>query len=246
MSLWPSARARLSLPWWRVGVGGALLALHFASWIYSLSLLPVFLSVTLVTTSPLWVELGALALWKEHLSLRRWLALGVAFAGSVLLGWHGRTGGSSHLAGIALALVGAWSMAGYLLWARVNQPAAGAVNYAWRVYCVAALLLLVASLAGGVALGPYPADQWALLGGMAIVPQVLGHTLLLLAVRHGSASLASLTILLEPVGSILLAATLLGESLLPLQWLGVGVTLSGLLARASAPAETSPSGRDLR
>lgn len=243
MSVWPASRRPLGLPWWRVGVGGLLLAVHFASWIASLRLLPVFLSVTLVTTSPLWVELGALMLWKERLSARRWAALAIAFGGSVLLSWHGAEAGGSQAGGIFLALVGAWSMAGYLLWARANQPAAGAVNYAWRVYSVAALLLLGASLANGVALGPYPAEQWALLGGLAIVPQVFGHTFLLLAVRYGSASLAALTILLEPVGSIFLAALLLGESLLPLQWLGVAVTLSGLLLRAFAPEENAPSDR---
>jgi drug/metabolite transporter (DMT)-like permease len=243
MSVWPAARRQLALSWWRVGVGGLLLAVHFASWIASLRLLPVFLSVTLVTTSPLWVELGALALWKEPLSARRWAALATAFGGSALLSWHGPGAGASGASGILLALVGAWSMAAYLLWARVNQPAAGAVNYAWRVYSTAALLLLGISVINGVALGPYPAEQWALLGGLAVIPQVLGHTFLLLAVRYGSASLAALTILLEPVGSILLAALLLGETLQPLQWTGVGVTLSGLLLRAFAPEETAPIDR---
>ncbi|MBX3168871.1 MAG: DMT family transporter [Candidatus Eremiobacteraeota bacterium] len=222
MALWPAARRSCQLPGRAVLVGGLLLAIHFGTWIASLSLLPVYLSVTLVTTSPLWVALCA----GERTSPP---ALLLAFLGTVLLSGHSlRVDAQVQPLGVVLALLGAWSMTGYLLWARAHQPQAGQPAYALRVYATAALVLLSLSLASGTTMNGYTREQWLCLLGLAVVPQVLGHTFLLLAVRFGSAGWASLTILLEPVGSILLAVWLLEEQLVGLQVMGLLLTLAGL------------------
>ena len=235
MSLWSEARPSPGLPTRAYLLGGALLALHFASWIASVDKLPVYLSVSLVTTSPLWVALVARWIWKERIS---WAGLWLAFLGSVSLSLR-NSEQAIEVSGLLLAWVGAWSMAGYLLWARHCQ--ASGVAYAWRVYSWAAGLLVVPALLLGVPLWGYTAEQWACLLAMALVPQLLGHTLILLAVRQGSASRASLSILLEPLGTIALAWMLLGEHLDRQQLLGVSVTLLGLLliARVEAPGTRS-------
>lgn len=222
MSLWPAARRSCALPARVIVVGGLLLAVHFGTWIASLSLLPVYLSVTLVTTSPLWVALFA----RERTSPA---ALLLAFLGTILLSGHSlRVDSQVEPLGVVLAMLGAWSMTGYLLWARSHQPQAGEPGYALRVYFTAALALLSVSLVSGTAMSGYTGEQWLCLFGLAVIPQVLGHTFLLLAVRFGSAGWASLTILLEPVGSILLAVWLLGEHLVGLQVAGLILTLAGL------------------
>lgn len=222
LATWPAARRPCALPARAIAVGGLLLAVHFGTWIASLDLLPVYLSVTLVTTSPLWVALFA----RERTSPA---ALLLAFLGTVLLSGHSLwVDDEVQPLGVALALIGAWSMAGYLLWARSHQPEAGQPGYALRVYLTAALALLSLSLACSTPMLGYARDQWLCLLGLAVIPQLLGHTFLLLAVRYGSAGWASLTILLEPVGSILLAVWLLGEQLVGLQVAGLIVTLAGL------------------
>jgi drug/metabolite transporter (DMT)-like permease len=87
----------------------------------------------------------------------------------------------------------------------------------------------------------YRAEQWGYLLALAVVPQLLGHTLILLAVRQGSASRASLSILLEPVGTIALAWVLMGERLGVYQMAGVSLTLIGLLMIAKQPGgDASP------
>ena len=230
MLMWPDARRPGGLPLRVVLVGGLLLAIHFATWIASLQSLPVYLSVCLVTTSPLWVALFS----REKTSP---VALLVAFAGSVLLSANSlQVDRQVQPQGVILALLGAWSMAAYLLWARAHQPQAGQPAYALRVYASAALMLWLLALACGIPLSGYSQPQWLCLLGLAIIPQLCGHTLLLLAVRYGSANWASLSILLEPVGSTALALWLLGERLQPLQILGLMLTLAGLfgLARRSS------------
>lgn len=233
MSLWPAARRSCSLRPRVVVVGGLLLAVHFGTWIASLSLLPVYLSVTLVTTSPLWVALFARE--RTHPG-----ALLLASLGTVLLSGHSlKVDAEVQPLGVVLAMLGAWSMTGYLLWARSHQPEAGQPGYALRVYSTAALALLLVSLGCGTPMGGYTGEQWLCLLGLAVIPQVLGHTFLLLAVRFGSAGWASLTILLEPVGSILLAVGLLGEQLVGLQKVGLLLTLAGLAGLTRKATKTS-------
>lgn len=226
MLAWPSARQPNPLPLRVSALGGILLSLHFATWLASLQVLPVYLSVTLVTTSPLWVAAGSRLLFAERLP---WVPLLIAFSGTLLLSAHSfHLDQSASLFGVFLALLGAWSMAGYLLWARAHQPHAGSASYALRVYAYSAVFLTLTAASTGSPLWGFHPDQWLWLVLLAIIPQLCGHTLLLLAVRLGSANSASLSILLEPVGSIILAVWLLGEQLSPLQLAGVALTLMGL------------------
>lgn len=232
MLAWPSARQSNPLPARVVALGGILLSLHFATWLASLKELPVYLSVTLVTTSPLWVAAGSRLLFRERLP---WLPLMVAFSGTLLLSSHSfQLDQSVSVLGVALALLGAWSMAGYLLWARAHQPQAGSTSYAIRVYACSAVILGLMAVYTGSPLWGFRSDQWLWLVLLALIPQLCGHTLLLLAVRLGSANSASLSILLEPVGSIILAVWLLGEKLSSPQFIGVFLTLIGLVGLLKA------------
>ena len=226
LALWPSARRAPRVPTRVLFAGGALLAVHFASWIASVQRLPVYLSVSLVTTSPLWVALGARWRFGERTSVS---GLFLAFLGGVLLSLQSlRLDGGAEPLGMLLALVGAWSMALYLLLAREFQGAAGQPGYALRVYAVSAGLLALGALGLRQPMSGFSSQQWGLLALLALVPQALGHTLLLSAVRRGGANMAGLTILLEPVGSIALACWLLGERLHPWQAVGILLTLGGL------------------
>ncbi len=237
MGLWPAARPSPGLPIRVYAIGGLLLATHFASWIASVGKLPVYLSVSLVTTSPLWVSLGSRWLWKEGIA---WAGLALAFLGSISLSLGtSATQVAIEPVGLGLAWLGAWSMAGYLLWAR--HCGASGVAYAWRVYAWAGLWLWLLAGFRGVPMWGYRAEQWGYLLALAVVPQLLGHTLILLAVRQGSASRASLSILLEPVGTIALAWVLMGERLGVYQMAGVSLTLIGLLMIAKQPGgDASP------
>lgn len=216
-------------------VGGSLLALHFVTWLASLKLLPVYLSVTLVTTSPLWVALGSRWLFEERLNI---LPLSLALVGTLLLSTGSAPAGEVHSwSGVLLALTGAWSMSAYLLWARAHPQSAGTLSYALRVYAVAALLLIALATLTGKPLWGFEPRQWLWLGMLALIPQVFGHTLLLLAVRYGSANSAAQSILLEPVGSMALAVWLLQERLSLQEAVGAFLILIGLAGLLRAPRQ---------
>jgi drug/metabolite transporter (DMT)-like permease len=103
---------------------GLCLALHFATWITSLSFTSIAASTTLVTTNPVWVALLSWLWLKEKPNALTILGIGVAFGGGVLiaLGDTGAvTAGSNPPLGNFLALVGAWMASLYFLLGREAQ-----------------------------------------------------------------------------------------------------------------------------
>ena len=101
-------------------------------------------------------------------------------------------------------------------------------------YGAAALVLLVAALGFGYTTLPTAGITWLVLIGLALGPQLLGHTSINYAMRHLSALLVTIALLGEPVGSAILAFVLFQEQVAPLQvmgliglLLGIGVTAVG-------------------
>ena len=106
--------------------------------------------------------------------------------------------------------------------------------YVGAVYPVAALGLLAAALADGAPLGGYGGRTWLTLLLLALVPQLLGHSLLNWSLRWLSGTFVAVTILAEPVMAVLLAIPVLGERPTPVQLVGGAVLLSGVVLAASA------------
>jgi drug/metabolite transporter (DMT)-like permease len=85
----PRARARgllssRTLGW--AAVAGLLYAVHFGTWVASLSLTTVAASVTLVTATPLLLALLGWLRGRDAPSTRLWLGLAMAAAGTLLIG----------------------------------------------------------------------------------------------------------------------------------------------------------------
>jgi drug/metabolite transporter (DMT)-like permease len=225
-----------------LGVGsGALLALHFDTWIASLDYTSVASSVALVSTNPLWVAVLSLLLWGERPPRLTLLGVLLAVAGSALIGLSDSGGESRNaLLGDGLALIGALAVSGYFLIGRELRRRSSLLAYIWLVYTSAALILaavawLVAGaqtgeLSGGLA--HYPPLAYVLLLALAIGPQLLGHSVLNWALRYLSATFITVALLGEPLGAALLALLLFGEWFAPLQFAGFVLLLVGIVAAA--------------
>jgi len=84
----------------------------------------------------------------------------------------------------------------------------------------------------------YPTAGWLLLLHLGLLPTALAYVLFLFAMRHTSATVASIVTLLEPLTSTVLAWALFGEQLGPLGLPGALLLLGaiGLLYRAREQA----------
>lgn len=196
------------------GAAGLLLAIHFASWITSLSYTSIAASTTLVTTNPIWITLLSWWIWRDRPSSMTCVGIGLAIAGSVCVGLSDQTGGSGTmpLLGNALALVGAWTVSGYFLLSREAQRTGVPTQHHIAIaYSVAALALLPLPIAAGSSYVGYPAIVYGYIALMALFPQLIGHTSLNWSVRWISPTLVTLAVLAEPVGAGILSAVLFQE-----------------------------------
>lgn len=221
---------------------GALLAIHFASWIASLALTSVLLSVVLVTTTPLWVALLSPFVLHERLPRAAALGLLLAVAGGVLMAFGGGPAAAAAPAGAgrgaALALVGALAMAGYLLVGRRLRARLALVPYVFVVYGAAAIVLAASVALAGRPVGGLAPATWGWIALLALVPQLVGHTTFNWALRHLRATPVAVVLFGEPVGAAVLAWLVLGERPGAARIAGALVVLAGVfLAARGAAAE---------
>ena len=228
-----------------VGLGllsGFFLALHFATWISSLEYTSVASSVVLVTTTPLWVALLSPLLLREISGKTVVIGMVLALAGGVVVGLADACTWQAGLVcpplatfvrgtaffGDFLALCGAWAAAGYVLIGRRLRAKMSLIPYIFVVYGMAAVvLLMILGISREPVFGYLPVTYlWLLL--LALVPQLLGHSTFNWALRYLPASLVSITLLGEPIGSTILAYLILKEAPTPLKIIGAVLILAGI------------------
>lgn len=191
-------------------VSGALLALHFATWIASIDMTTVASSVLLVNSQPIFVALGS-GLLGERVTRRTWVGIVIAIAGASLVA--GGDFGASTRAGMGavLAVVGAGTEAGYWMIGRHARQRMSLLAYVVLVYGFCALILFFAALATGAPLTGYRGSTWAALGAIVVGPQLLGHTTFNFLLGKLEAAKVVVAILGEPAGAAVIAALLFGE-----------------------------------
>jgi len=229
--------------WLLLSASGIFLGFHFAAWITSLEYTSVASSVVLVTTTPLWVGLLAGIILHEKITPQVWIGLVIALLGSFLVAtsqpnldtWFSSISSGIKpmdnrlLQGNFLALLGALMAACYLLIGRSVRSRISLLVYIFIIYGFAAITVVVmAKIQGHPLLAIDPkALIWLIL--LAIIPQLLGHSSFNWALRYLPASFVSITMLGEPIGTIILAFIILGESPNILEMLGAGLIFSGIV-----------------
>ena len=226
-----------------LGVAGLFLGLHFATWITSLEYTSVASSVVIVTTAPLWVALFSPIFLKEKIT--RWVlvGIGVSLAGSVIVGLNSACGLTSGklvcqpvfsmdsrevVIGNLLALAGAFLSAGYFMIGRRVRNSLSLVSYTFVVYTVAALVLVTLVVVSGQSFLGFSSSTYLFILALAIIPQLIGHSSFNWALKYLSASLVSIALLGEPIGTVLLSFTFLKEIPTILEIVGGVLILLGI------------------
>lgn len=215
-------------------VSGVCLAVHFATWIQSLEYTSVASSAALVTTNPLWVGIVAWLLFGEKLNNWRVMGMLMTIFGSLAIALSDQQTqqGSNPMLGNTLAIIGAMCGSAYFLVGRGLRNQLPLLHYIWMTYGSAAVVLLIAAVASGYTDVSFAPATWLILLGLAIGPQLIGHTTINYAMRHFSALLVTIAILGEPVGSAILAFALFDEVVAPLQLAGFVGLLVGIAITA--------------
>ncbi|MFN8486901.1 MAG: DMT family transporter [Caldilineaceae bacterium] len=240
LAWWQAGKELRSLSrrdYWLGGLSGLFLAIHFATWISSLAYTSVASSAALVSTNPLWVGIASFLIFKEKVGRATFIGIGLTLLGSLLIIFSdSSTAAQTHftapLLGNGLALTGAVTVTAYFLIGRRLRQRLSLLAYIWLAYTSAAFFLFVASGFGGQGLFGLKPLPYLLLLGLAIGPQLLGHTSFNWSLRHLSATFVAIALLAEPIGSALLAWLIFGEGFAPLQMAGFVLLLVGIYVAA--------------
>jgi drug/metabolite transporter (DMT)-like permease len=211
---------------------GLVLSFHFSMWITSLGLTSVASSVILVTAHPILVGTVSHFFMKDKLSKLNFIGIFVAITGVIVLTLGDFTGGpltGSKTLGNILAFLGGICAGIYILGGRKMRRSVSIVTYAFLVYLFCTIFLFIQCLATSTKIFPLPANEYYLFLLMALVPGILGHTLYNWSLKYVTATVVSVSLLGEPIGSSILAILLLNE--VPSNYVLIGgpIVLAGIL-----------------
>ncbi len=173
---------------------------------------------------PVFVTVLTVIFQKVKLTSRTILALALATIGAALTA--NPQGGA--LPGIVLAISAALIYAVYILVGTGVMQKVSSVQSSFVIFASAALVF------GGMTLarGPHwPTTQtgWLAVGGIAVVATMIPVATFLAGLKIVGATDASLLSTLEPVVTVILAATILGESVQTMMLLGGGLILAAVI-----------------
>ena len=227
----------LSIPDLKIALmAGLFLALHFAAWVSSLKYTSIANSVVLVNTSPLWVGIFAPFITKEKIKRLVVLSIFMSVFGAFIIGYGDYALENNALWGDFLALVGGFSMAGYLLMGRKLRQKLSLIVYISVCYGSSALILWFLVILLDFPVWGFSGQTVAAFFSMALFPQLIGHSCYNWALKYFSTSFIAVSLLGEPVGSILLAYVLFHEGLSFTKVIGGVFILSAIYLAASREA----------
>ncbi|MCC5910237.1 MAG: DMT family transporter [Clostridiaceae bacterium] len=198
------------------GLSGIFLALHFSTWIASLSYTTVASSTVLVGLQPIFTAIIGYFLYKERLSRNGIIGMAIAIFGGSVIGILDFQVSEGHLYGDFLALMGGFFGALYILIGRTVRKKVSTLVYTFLVYGSCTLILVIVNIYLRTPIIGYSSKDYILFLAMAIVCTVGGHTIFNWSLKHVEANKVSTAMLGEPVGATFLAIILLKE--VPNQW----------------------------
>ncbi|MDW0113586.1 DMT family transporter [Sporosarcina saromensis] len=215
--------------WIFSSIAGIFLAFHFILWFESLNYTSVASSTVLVTLQPIFAFVGTYFFFKEKLSMKTILSAVIAISGSIIISWSDFQLSGTAFYGDMLALAGCAFITAYLLFGQEVRKRLSLITYTFVLYAISTITLFFYVLVKGESFGPYSSTDWFWFFMLALIPNLLGHSLFNWAVKWVSTNVISIAILFEPVGASILAYYIFHETLTSAQIIGGIVVIAGIL-----------------
>jgi drug/metabolite transporter (DMT)-like permease len=232
----------LSAVLWMILIG-VILATHFSLWITSLKMTSVASSVILVTAHPVLVAPVSFYFLKEKLSWFNALGIAISLSGVVVLviGNYGLASfGLDTVEGNVLAMLGGIAAGLYILGGRKLRKTVSTISYAFVVYVVGTITLFFICLTFHAPVINLSISDYGIILLMALVSGIFGHTLYNWSLGHIRASVMSVALLGEPIGSSLLAYAIpwIHQEPSVFTMIGGGIILLGIYLTARTVKDT--------
>ncbi|WP_312431272.1 DMT family transporter [Lacrimispora sp.] len=220
----------LSKKQWTLGIlSGLLLSAHYMLWFESLRHTSVASSTVIVTLQPLFSIAIGFVFLKERFHK---LAIGgclIAIAGCILIGWGDFQISSQALFGDLLAFLAAGFISIYFFVGQAVRKELSAVPYSVISYLSSSLFLGCRAIMERSSFTGYPAATWMAFGGLALISTVFGQFIFNWLLKWIPATVISMSILGETIGTCILAYFILNEAISFQQGVGITAILLGLV-----------------
>ena len=215
-------------------LAGVFFALDLGFWHYGIKFTTVADATILANLSPVFVTVGAWLLLSERPGRLFVAGLALALGGAwAIAAGHGAAAGPARGLGDGLSIATAVWYAAYMLVVRRARAGQSASALMLWSSAMGALLLLSAALALKEPILPASPGGWAACVGLATV-HVAGQGAITWALGRLEAAVASVIILAQPVLAAVLGWIIFSEPMGPLQIAGGVIALAGVgLAQAS-------------
>jgi len=219
-----------------IAVCGALLGVHFALFQAGLDATSVPAAVSLVSLEPLSVIVCAFLVHGVRPTRREQIGVGLATLGALIVS-RAAGSGEHKLFGDLLVLAAGFLYGFYVAAARSIQDALPPRQAATLIYAVAAIVLaaILPFVHAWTGVTSLPLRSFAVIGVIALVPTIIGHTAVQAASRKLPPAIVALACPGETLGGLVIGAILLGAKPMGLELAGAAVILAGVLVAILAP-----------
>lgn len=190
---------------------GALLALHFITWIIGARLTWAANSTLVVNVIPVVMPFLMYLSVGERITRGELIGTLVAISGVFVLGWESYRLDKDLLVGDAICAASMMLFAVYLTFSRKNKDFVNLWLYVVPVYAVGGIVCLLALPFTGSLSEPIPTRQWLFVLGLTLVPTVLGHSLLNWGMQRLRGQLVAILNLAQFMSAGILGAIILKE-----------------------------------
>lgn len=222
-----TALARLSARQ-RAGVllAGAFLGAHFALFLRGLGATSLVSAVSLISLEPLSVVLAAFLAFRIRPSRREMFGLLLATLGALIVA-SGSGQGEHRLEGDLMVLGAVVLYGAYVAVARGLRDALPATPYATAVYGTASFVLWPLAIPAALAAPPPSLRVIISIVALALVPTLVGHTLVQRAARYLPPAVVALVSPGETLGAITIGALLMKTLPTMREAVGASLVLAG-------------------
>lgn len=186
-------------------LAGLALTGHFVFWTAAIQHTTVANTMVFFNVNPVFTATAAYLIFGERAGWRLWLAIALGLAGVATIGLGDMVFAREHLLGDAMAVLCSLFFTAYFLLGKRLRPKLDNRAYTAALYGVAAVAAMALVPVQGQAYSGYDGTTWFAFLLLALVPTMLGHTSMNLALRYIPAGTISVLTLSEPFFAALVA-----------------------------------------
>jgi len=192
-------------------VPGILLGIHFISWIFGARMAPAANSTLIVNLIPVVMPFYVYMLYKERISSGELVGTAIAIGGVIILAASDFSFDRSTFLGDIVCFLSMLFYALYTALARRNSKGRSLWLYIVPLYLVGGLFCLIVALPFASPFTHYTKVDILMVLGLALIPTILGHTILNRSMLVLPAQTVSLINILQFVFAGVLAYFIFGE-----------------------------------